>query len=714
MGTVRKSVFVHVGAPAARTTFLQRQLAANEVALDGAGIGFVGPDHRDDRSPERLAARVLAIDHPTIVVSDDRLAATDDVSRLLDALAGHHVQVIYGVPDLGTAIVAEWQRHVLSTHRPESLDAWVDGLVAGEHPTFWRTYGLSDVFTRWTLPSGDVHVIVAPTGPDSAGELWTRFAAIVGAPAHAAEGVAPGEDVVGLEVLELLCRVDATLPEVTGRDAHDIVRDVVASRAAAGSRSTHPVVPARHKAWVDRQSSLQRKFLEGSGFEVVGDPADLEVDDDQFGDGEVVPDDEAVLAAGIETGAVLVERLIAAREQRRVVVRRIVRQAPPAPATTLGIAQRARGKASRVGASTKVRLRRAGLRVAHRDRRTYYLHIGAPKCGSTYLQSLLWRNRDALMQNGVYVPGRAQSDHFYAGTDFRGSPYETQSPDDSWRGGWDRLVDDAERTAYRKIVISSEFLATAAPEAIARRLERLADADVQVVYAVRDFAGLLASVWQQHVKTAPVRPWTEWLDALAERGGAEWLWTQHNVGQIVERWTGNGIDQLHLLVLPPAGSPQDELWRRFRSIVGWQVRTSSADPRGNESLGYAQAEVLRRLQQLLAEVEPRSHRARITKNLIGDLTLAPMERVDRLLIPDRLRPWVDDQSAERRAQIASSSAHVVGDLDDLRVADSRFSRDPAGPNPAAMLDAAVAVVSAVAVTMAREAAAAAAPSGEAP
>jgi hypothetical protein len=91
-----------------------------------------------------------------------------------------------------------------------------------------------------------------------------------------------------------------------------------------------------------------------------------------------------------------------------------------------------------------------------------------------------------------------------------------------------------------------------------------------------------------------------------------------------------------------------------------------------------------------------------------------MERVDRLLIPDRLRPWVDDRSAQRRAQIESSAAHVVGDLDDLRVADSRFSPDLAGPNPAAMLDAAVAVVSALAVTMAREEAAAASPSGEAP
>jgi hypothetical protein len=120
-----------------------------------------------------------------------------------------------------------------------------------------------------------------------------------------------------------------------------------------------------------------------------------------------------------------------------------------------------------------------------------------------------------------------------------------------------------------------------------------------VIYATRDVAGLLGSVWQQLVKTRAVVPWHAWIDTLAERGEADWLWPRHDAGRIIERWTGTGVNEFHLLVLPHPGSAPDELWRRFRSIVGWTVATEADVPRVNESLGYSQAELLRRLQRRL-------------------------------------------------------------------------------------------------------------------
>ena len=36
---------------------------------------------------------------------------------------------------------------------------------------------------------------------------------------------------------------------------------------------------------------------------------------------------------------------------------------------------------------------------------TIYLHIGAPKTGTTYLQDMLWANKDVLERAGVLVPG---------------------------------------------------------------------------------------------------------------------------------------------------------------------------------------------------------------------------------------------------------------------------------------------------------------------
>ena len=34
-----------------------------------------------------------------------------------------------------------------------------------------------------------------------------------------------------------------------------------------------------------------------------------------------------------------------------------------------------------------------------------YLHIGSPKTGTTYIQDVLWANREALEADGVLLPG---------------------------------------------------------------------------------------------------------------------------------------------------------------------------------------------------------------------------------------------------------------------------------------------------------------------
>ena len=43
-------------------------------------------------------------------------------------------------------------------------------------------------------------------------------------------------------------------------------------------------------------------------------------------------------------------------------------------------------------------------RMAAQDR-GLYLHIGLPKTGTTYLQTILWQNRAALSAQAVLVPG---------------------------------------------------------------------------------------------------------------------------------------------------------------------------------------------------------------------------------------------------------------------------------------------------------------------
>ena len=46
--------------------------------------------------------------------------------------------------------------------------------------------------------------------------------------------------------------------------------------------------------------------------------------------------------------------------------------------------------------------------------RRVYLHIGLPKTGTTYLQTLMWNNREVLAGQGVLLPGDSRRQHLWA------------------------------------------------------------------------------------------------------------------------------------------------------------------------------------------------------------------------------------------------------------------------------------------------------------
>ena len=51
-----------------------------------------------------------------------------------------------------------------------------------------------------------------------------------------------------------------------------------------------------------------------------------------------------------------------------------------------------------------------------------YLHVGLPKTATTYLQTILWANRDALEQQGVRLPGGSRRAHLWASRVIREHP----------------------------------------------------------------------------------------------------------------------------------------------------------------------------------------------------------------------------------------------------------------------------------------------------
>lgn len=337
------------------------------------------------------------------------------------------------------------------------------------------------------------------------------------------------------------------------------------------------------------------------------------------------------------------------------------------------------------------------------------MHIGEPKTGTTFLQRAMWGNRARLARQGVLLPGYKRQDHSRASRDLREAERPDFDPADPWIGEWDVLVGQALK-APRASLISDEVLAACTPEQADRAVRSLLSAEVHVILAVRDFATLLPAEWQETVKTGGTASWDEWLgtvidvESVAADRHLSRFWSFHDTLAALDMWSRHiPPDQVHVITMPRQGEP-DELWTRFASVLG--VDPGSIELTGlraNSSLGLAETEFLRLLNEALPEDLPYWFYTRYIKHLLAHNVLDARSRRERLVLPPEREAWARQQSEALAEGLRESKFHIVGDLDEVlaRPAAGRYLRPPDQPAEH-VLGAAVAAAAAMAEQLYRQ------------
>lgn len=303
--------------------------------------------------------------------------------------------------------------------------------------------------------------------------------------------------------------------------------------------------------------------------------------------------------------------------------------------------------------------------------RRIYVHIGEPKTGTSFLQHALWSNRAQLAAQGVVLPGYSHGGHARASQDLREVRWQPGDPADPWTGEWDVLTGQALRAADAA-VISNELLAACNPRQAERAVRSLLPAEVHIVSTVRDFATLLPAEWQETVKTRSPVPWEKWLDSVIDaapdpdRRRRLRFWTMHDSLAILRLWSRDiPSDQVHVITLPPRGGTS-ELWLRFASVLGIDSsRIDLPQRRENPSLGLAEAEFLRRLNEALPDRVPRWFYAWNIKRILANDVLSARPQAARLVLPPERQAWAREQAEILVAGLRNSKYHIVGDLGEL-------------------------------------------------
>jgi len=298
------------------------------------------------------------------------------------------------------------------------------------------------------------------------------------------------------------------------------------------------------------------------------------------------------------------------------------------------------------------------------------LHVGTPKTGTSYLQDVLFRNRERLARQGILYPAERFDAHFLAALDLMRLPWgglETEAV-----GAWDDLATRV-REWQGTAIVSHEILANATGAKAARALTSLGhpETEVHLVLSVRDLVRQIPAEWQENVKHRRTLGYAAFLERIRDPDRASklaaWFWGVQEVPDILNRW-GAMLDpaHVHLVTVPAPGSEPGLLWERFSHTFGLTGLDLDLEAeRANPSLGAPETELLRRLNKRVNDVlDPADYRP-LVRELLAHQTLSRRTRSPRLSLPDDVRAWAEELSATWVEALRAAGYDVVGDLDDL-------------------------------------------------
>jgi hypothetical protein len=301
-----------------------------------------------------------------------------------------------------------------------------------------------------------------------------------------------------------------------------------------------------------------------------------------------------------------------------------------------------------------------------------FLHIGLPKTGTTYLQTVMWADRERMRAQGVLLPGRERRDHLWATRIIREDP-NLPTYEERVRESWGVLK--GEIAAWPgTALISHEFFAGAAPEQAARMVAELAPAEVHLVVTAREPVGLYSGGWQESLKNRDSRTMAEFAAAeVSDSSMSVWNWRTLDVRLVLERWAPTvPAERVHVLPLPPPGSPRTLLWQRFAGLIG--VDPDSFDLSAtfpNESMGVAEAETLRRINDHLKDedFERPFDRGVYIRTFLADERLATRQG-EKYWPTEEIVEDCRSRAVDAVAHIEAAGYDVIGDVRDLLVAET--------------------------------------------
>ncbi len=227
----------------------------------------------------------------------------------------------------------------------------------------------------------------------------------------------------------------------------------------------------------------------------------------------------------------------------------------------------------------------------------FILHVGQMKSGTTYIQNILFNNRDELKKQGWIYPG-ARLNHQHASYGLCGKDIPWVQDPSLFKKFADNLINTIKKTDDN-VIVSAECLASLNEAGIKSFLEKVGTPD-KVIVTVRGLLKTLPSAWQQSVKGGGTRSANGFYEDLVKnRDSNTGLWRTYRYGKTIELWSK--FAPVDVVIMPEGTTKKTDLWDLFQSISGLPLlkRLDVEESQVNSSVTYETAELLRAFNQLI-------------------------------------------------------------------------------------------------------------------
>ena len=320
-----------------------------------------------------------------------------------------------------------------------------------------------------------------------------------------------------------------------------------------------------------------------------------------------------------------------------------------------------------------------------------YLHIGLPKTGTTYLQKILWENKERLREHGFLLPGQYRRRHLLASLDVREDPKLKRRPGDVTQP-WQDLVDEISEWDG-DAEISHEFFAAASTRQVQRVVDDLEGRELHVVVTARAMTELGVSRWQEGVKNGSTLAVDDYPARDDYDPTDEWGWGSFDLADILERWSAVvPPERIHVLIVAPGSGAPAELWLRFAELMGLDGGDYEVpEVPVNASLGLVEVELLRRVNAKLEGFTTAMARGRWIRGYLAEGDILPSRREKFRAGDDKLADL--QRRGERAVEILRTGGYDVrGDLGALLPQTAEGLRHPDDVTDGELLDSATTAI----------------------